>query len=361
MVRTNPVPCDFVLVAAGNTDTVQRMHPALRSRIRGYGYEVYMNDSMPDTPENRQKLARFVAQEVAKDGKIPHFSADAIEEIVKEARKRAGSKGKLTLVLRDLGGLVRAAGDLALEESSSTVAASHVLRAKKLSRTLEQQIADKYIEKKRDYEVIKTEGFAVGRINGLAVIGTQTASSGIVLPIEAEVTPAGASVEKRKFIATGKLGQIAREAVTNVSAIIKKRFGHDIKKYETYVQFLQTADGGVEGDSASVAVALAILSALKGLPIRQDTGVTGSLSVRGDILPVGGVTQKVEAAIDAGLKRVIIPESNSQDVVLSKNNKIEIIPVRRFEDAFKFIFASLPKSLSRKPHINLHVMPALHL
>ena len=73
MVKTEPVPADFVLVAAGNVDSVQTMHPALRSRIRGYGYEVYVKTTMPDTPENRMKIVRFVAQEVVKDKKIPHF------------------------------------------------------------------------------------------------------------------------------------------------------------------------------------------------------------------------------------------------------------------------------------------------
>lgn len=339
MVRSTPAPCDFILVAAGNLESVQKMHPALRSRIRGYGYEIYMNDTLPDTKENRLKLARFVAQEVIKDGKIPHFSAEAVWEIILEARRRAGSKGKLTLVLRDLGGLVRAAGDIALEEGAKLVEAKHVQKAKALARTLEQQIADRYIEKKREYDVVTTSGEKIGRINGLAVIGTQTANSGIVLPIEAEIVPAGSSIEKRKFTATGKLGQIAKEAITNVSAIIKRRYGQDIKNYEIYVQFLQTSDGGVEGDSASVAVSLAILSALKGIPLRQDTAVTGSLSVRGELMPVGGVTPKIEAAIAAGLKQVIIPEANLKDVVLPKGAKIKIIPIKRFEEAFPHVFA----------------------
>ena len=332
MVRTTPAPCDFVLVAAGNTETVQRMHPALRSRIRGYGYEVYMNDTIPDTKENRQKLARFVAQEVTKDGKIPHFSASAVEEIIMEARKRAGSKGKLTLVLRDLGGLIRAAGDIALEELAPLVEASHVNRAKTLARSLEQQIADKYIEKRKDYEVIRTEGSAIGRVNGLAVIGTSTASSGIVMPLVAEVTPAGA--DKKKIHATGQLGKIAQEAITNVSAIIRKMFNDDLKLYDVYVQFLQTYEG-VEGDSASIAVASAIISALKQVPVRQDVAMTGSLSVRGEVLPVGGVTQKVEAAIGAGLKSVIVPAANIGDIVLPRGKKIEIIPVKTMAEVLK--------------------------
>lgn len=337
MVRSEPVPTDFVLVAAGTTESIKKMHPALRSRIRGYGYEVHMNNTMSDTPENRQRIAMFVAQEVNKDKKIPHFSREAIEVVIEEARKRAGIAGKLTLRLRELGGLVRAAGDLAFEEKKEVVTADQVQRAKLLARTLEQQMVDKYIENKKKYEVIITSGSKIGRVNGLAVMGADVYFSGIVLPIESEVTPGG---KKQEFVATGKLGDIAQEAVKNVSAIILKYFGEDIKeKYDIFVQFLQTASehGGVEGDSASIAVAAAIISALKGIPVRQDTAMTGSLSVRGEVLAVGGVTQKVEAAMKAGLKRVIVPKVNVDDIILQKEvkQKIEIIPVSTIYDVLK--------------------------
>ena len=327
MVRTEVVPCNFILIAAGNLETIKNMHPALRSRIRGYGYEVYMKETMQDTPENRFKIATFVAQEVTKDKKIPHFSKAAVEAIISEAKRRANRKGHLTLRLRELGGIVRAAGDIAVEEKAKFVEEQHVLTARKTARTLEQQLADRYIERKKEYEIIITEGERIGRVNGLAVIGGGDAYSGIILPIEAEVTPGG---KRGEFIATGKLGEIAKEAVKNVSAIIKKYFGEDIKeKYDIYVQFLQTYEG-VEGDSASIAVAVAIISALKGVPIKQNYAMTGSLSVRGEALPIGGVTAKVEAAIEAGIKFVIVPKSNLQDIVLSEkaNGKITIIPVQ---------------------------------
>jgi len=337
MVRTEPVPTDFILVAAGNMETIQKMHPALRSRIRGYGYEVYMNETMPDTKENCDKIAVFVAQEVTKDKKIPHFTKEAVEEIINEARKMAGTSDKLTLRLRELGGLVRATGDLAFENKSKFAERIHVMQAKRLARTLEQQIADKYVIEKKKYEVIITTGTRVGRVNGLAVIGSGGSFSGITLPIEAEVTPGG---KKAEFTATGKLGEIAKEAVKNVSAIIMKYFGEDIKeKYDIFCQFLQTATegGGVEGDSASIAVATAIISALKKIPVRQDTAMTGSLSIRGDVSAVGGVTAKVEAAIDAGIKRVIIPKSNERDIILPKEmkSKIQIIPVSTIQEVLK--------------------------
>jgi Lon-like ATP-dependent protease len=336
MTRSEPVPADFILVAAGNPETIKIMHPALRSRIRGYGYEVYMDHDIEDNPENRVAFARFIAQEVVKDKKIPHFTKEAVIEIINEARKRSGRAGKLTLRLRELGGLIRAAGDIALEEKSQFVLPKHIQQAKYLARTLEQQMADKYIEQKKEYQVITTKGTLIGKVNGLAVLGSDNYYSGIVLPIESEVTFGG---KKAEFIATGQLGKIAKEAVKNVSAIVMKYFGEDIKeKYDIFVQFLQTSsEGGVEGDSASIAVATVIISALKKVPIKQDYAMTGSLSVRGEVLAVGGVTQKVEAAIEAGIKNVIIPKSNEKDLMLFKEqkNKINIIPVNTIEEVLK--------------------------
>jgi len=352
MVRTEPVPCKFVLIAAGNQETLKHMHPALRSRIRGYGYEVFMKETMVDTPDNRLKIAYFVAQEVKKDGKIPHFTKEAVNYIIEEARKRANRKGHMTLRLRDLGGLIRAAGDIALERKAEFVTLQHILDAKLISRSLEKQLADKYIERKKEYEVIMTKGQIIGRVNGLAVIGDGDSYSGIILPIESEVAIGG---KEKEIIATGKLGEIAKEAIKNVSAIIKKHFGEDIQdKYDVYVQFLQTYEG-VEGDSASVAVAIAVISALKDLPIKQNVAMTGSLSVRGEILPVGGVGSKVEAAIEAGLEKVIIPKSNLQDVVIDKNKlaKIKLIPVTNLYEVFKEVYDWTGKESLRKKLLSL--------
>ncbi len=332
MVRTEPVPCDFILVAAGNLDALMGMHPALRSRIEGYGYEIYMNDTMPDTEENRRKLVRFVAQEVVKDGKIPHFDKYAVAEIIREARRRAGRRNHLTLRLRELGGLVRTAGDIAKSEGAEVVRLEHVLKAKKIAKTIEEQLADRYIERRKDYKLFITEGYEIGRVNGLAVIGE---SAGIVLPIIAEVTPAMSKSEGR-VIATGRLQEIAREAVINVSAIIKKYTGKDISNMDVHIQFVGTYEG-VEGDSASISVATAVISAIEGIPVDQSVAMTGSLSVKGEVLPVGGVTQKIEAAIQAGLKKVIIPKDNIDDVLLDAEHegRIEVIPVSRIDEVLE--------------------------
>ncbi|HLE48222.1 MAG TPA: ATP-dependent protease LonB [Candidatus Thermoplasmatota archaeon] len=339
MVKTEPVPCDFILVAAGNLDAVQGMHPALRSRIRGYGYEVYVKSDMPDTDDNRRKLIRFVAQEIQKDGKIPHFDKSAVAEVLHEAQRRAGRKGKLTLRLRELGGLVRVAGDLAKEENVPNTTQDHVLRAKSIARSLEQQVADRYIEIRKMYRQFKTEGSEVGMVNGLAVMSgdpSMSEHSGIVLPIVAEVTPASSRGEG-KIIATGKLGDIAKEAVMNISAVIKNFMGKDVSNHDVHIQFVGSAEGGVEGDSASVSVATAMISALEKVAVRQDIAMTGSLSVRGEVLPVGGVTAKIEAAAETGLKKVLIPALNQADVLIEDRykDKIEILPMRTIYDVIR--------------------------
>ncbi len=332
MVRTEPVPCRFVMVAAGNLDAIQGMHPALRSRIRGYGYEVYMAESMDDTPENRQKYVRFIAQEVKNDGKIPHFDQSAIDEIIREAQRRSNRKGHLTLKLRDMGGLIRVAGDIARQENAPITTAAHVTTAKKTARSIEDQVSDEITRHLREYEMTVVEGTRIGRVNGLAVTGSD---AGSVLPIMAEVTPAqGAS---GTVIATGMLKEIAQESIKNVSAILKKFTGRDVKNIDIHIQFIGTYMG-VEGDSASVSVATAVVSAIEGIPVRQDIAMTGSLSVRGDVLPVGGVTYKIEAAAKAGIRTVLIPRMNVGDVLIEERFKplVTIIPVDTIDDVLKF-------------------------
>ncbi|MFV2014257.1 MAG: ATP-dependent protease LonB [Candidatus Heimdallarchaeota archaeon] len=342
MVRTDPVPCNFVLIAAGNEETIRNLHPALRSRIRGQGYELVMRHSMQDSMPNRRKIARFVAQEVAKDHKIPHFTKEAVEMIILESRKRSPRKHSLTLKLRELGGLIRAAGDLAIEREKPMVTADEVIAAREMATTLENQLTTQYLERMKDYDLVLIESTLIGRVNGLSVIGN---SAGSVMPIEAEITP---SQRGGKIIATGQLRVIARESVQNISALIKKYMAKDISDMDIHIQFVGTH--GVEGDSASITIATAIVSAIENAPIRQDTAMTGSLSVRGNVLPIGGATLKAEAAYKAGIKRIILPRQNYEDLHLDPKTRedMEIITVDTFADVLRNALAPEHIALAEK-------------
>ncbi len=337
MVRTDPVQCGFILVAAGNMDNIRDMHPALRSRIRGYGYEVYMNHRMPDTKENRMKLARFVAQEVAKDKKIPHFERDAVQEIVEEAKRRANKSGYLTLKLRDLGGLIRAAGDIAVAEQSPLVTKMQVLAAYELARTLEHQIADKEIEDRRSYEILLTKGVRKGRVNSLVLISSVSAEeqvSGIVLPIETQMTP---SAEGSTVVLSGNVGQFMRETAKNVIPVLEMFFGGK-QRYVYYVQFL-TTHKIKETDTATLAIAAGLVSTIQNIPLRQDVAITGGISVRGDALPVDNISEKVHAAVEGGMKKILVPAMNLADIHIDDAllSKVEIVPVVCLYDVLKHV------------------------
>ncbi|MCX8174794.1 MAG: ATP-binding protein [Candidatus Micrarchaeota archaeon] len=146
-VRVDGVPCDFILVAAVNFNDVPNILPPLRSRILGNGYEILMNSYMPDTEENQLKLVQFFAQEIVRDGRIPHAEREAIEALISYARKKAkeidGVSG-LTLRLRLLSGTIKMAGDLAVSEKRNMISAEDVKFAIANSKPVEEQASEKY-------------------------------------------------------------------------------------------------------------------------------------------------------------------------------------------------------------------------
>jgi ATP-dependent Lon protease len=147
-VRVDAVPCDFILVAAANIQDLHGLLSPLRSRIAGSGYEVLLETTMPDTEANRLRIAQFCAQEIAVDGRIRPATRDAVLELIKEARRRAealdGRRNALTLRLRELGGLIRTAGDLAAVSGSEFVDAQHLRRALERARSIEEQVREAY-------------------------------------------------------------------------------------------------------------------------------------------------------------------------------------------------------------------------
>ena len=147
-VKVENVPCDFIFVGACNIRDIQYILPPLRSRIQGEGYEILMKTTMPDTEENVAKLAQFVAQEIEMDGKIPHASKGAVELLIDEARKRAKvideQKDSLTLRLRDLGGVIKMAGDMAVMEGTDLITEKHMNFAVNNAISIEDQILKRY-------------------------------------------------------------------------------------------------------------------------------------------------------------------------------------------------------------------------
>lgn len=147
-VRVDAVPCDFIFVGACNIQDLTHILSPLRSRIAGSGYEFLVETAMPDSDENRARIAQFVAQEITMDRRIPHATRKAVAAIIEEAVRRAkvidGRERALTLRLRELGGLVRTAGDLAVVDGSPLIEEKHIVTALKRARPVEEQIRERY-------------------------------------------------------------------------------------------------------------------------------------------------------------------------------------------------------------------------
>jgi len=146
-VRVDNVPCDFIFVAATNVQQLQDIIPPLRSRIRGNGYELLVNTHMPKTKESTEQMVQFIAQEIIKDGSIPHATSEAVDEILKVAElyaKRVDDFNGYTLRLRALSGLIKLSGDLAFMQETEFIERKHVIGAFEDAKSVEEQLTDKY-------------------------------------------------------------------------------------------------------------------------------------------------------------------------------------------------------------------------
>ncbi len=147
-VRVDDVQCNFVLVAACNISDLPYILPPLRSRIQGDGYEILLKTTMPDNEVNRLKMMQFIAQEIIRDEKIPPMDRKGIFEVIKCARLIAEKVDKeeaaLTLRLRELAGLIKVAGDLAVTNQEETINIRHVRAAMDIAKPLEDQIIQRY-------------------------------------------------------------------------------------------------------------------------------------------------------------------------------------------------------------------------
>ncbi|MBI9087188.1 MAG: ATP-binding protein [Desulfobacterales bacterium] len=352
----NHLRADNIIVACCNHDTLaylqQEGDGAFLSRIEDKGEIIQMESAVPETAETVRQVAQYIKQEIdhlsddltqiwgdviAKEGhdgvrkrsehifgrplpkdyilEAREFSKAAVLEIVKELRCRA-SDGKLSSILRPINGIVKTAEFEAILDNSKQVFPHHVRSALEEHLSLEGAMSRESAAHKRDLKkYIGAMTDSIGYVVGLAVI--QASSSGQMhgqpLPIHCQINAGGADV----VIAPGKIGDIAKAAAQNVRASIKKvlkKIDAPYVGYEMHVEYIQ-AHGGVEGDSASVAMDIGLISDFIKQPVNQTFGVTGSLT--GNImLPVGGVTEKIRSimAPDLGMAGACVPWQNKHDV-----------------------------------------------
>ncbi|MBX9589482.1 MAG: endopeptidase La [Hyphomonadaceae bacterium] len=196
----------------------------------------------------------------------------------------------------------------------------------------------------------------VGIVTGLA----WTEVGGEILTIEGVMMPG-----KGKMSVTGNLRDVMKESIQAANAYVRSRsrdFGIAASLFEKKDIHVHVPEGATpkDGPSAGVAMVTAIVSIMTGIPVRKDVAMTGEITLRGRVLPIGGLKEKLLAALRAGIKTVVIPEENVKDLAEIGDEikaKLEILPASRMEDVLKVALQRVPQPLAAEEEVAASGVP----
>jgi len=346
-LATDPVPSLCFFIAAGNFDSIPKIHPALMDRIVGYGSVIRMNNDIPNIVENRRKYVQFISQELKRFRYQP-FTRGACEEIVAEGRRRSGWRDKLTTRFRPMIDIIIKSSQLARNEGEPATTARHVKEAiDEHCKTIQKQLLEQMVVDRKKLLIIEPDAPPMkGRMYGLYVYsGGHGTNVGVVGRITAFIRQKneieGDEVKGFcKVTGIAKDGEWIDDSVARVRSVIMKRYGVDIaQQYFSHIDFTQSR--GVDGPSAGVTMTLLLCSLIEGKPLKQNVAVTGAIDIESSdeilITAIGGAHEKIKAAEQWGFKKVLIPKSNYDHSVEPTDYKLEIIGCRTLDEYLKHV------------------------
>jgi ATP-dependent Lon protease len=255
----------------------------------------------------------------------------------------------------------REAGVRNLEREISTLARKAVkelmLSKKKTVKVTAENLADYLGVPKYRYGEIEAED-QVGVVTGLA----WTEVGGELLTIEGTMMPG-----KGRMTVTGNLRDVMKESISAAASYVRSRaitFGIEPPLFDKRDIHVHVPEGATpkDGPSAGVAMVTAIVSVMTGIPARRDVAMTGEITLRGRVLPIGGLKEKLLAALRGGIKTVLIPEENVKDLADipdSVKNRLEIIPVSRMDEVIARALVRKPEPITwEEPVVKAEVPPA---
>ncbi|WP_131194001.1 endopeptidase La [Lichenihabitans psoromatis] len=285
------------------------------------------------TEDEKAEIARthLIPAAIKKHGLEPHEWAidnDGLMLLIRRYTREAGVRN----LEREISNLCRKAVKEILSTDHKTI------------RVTEANLADYLGVPKYRYGEAETED-QVGVVTGLA----WTEVGGELLTIEGVLMPG-----KGKMTVTGNLKDVMRESISAAASYVRSRaldFGIEPPLFERRDIHVHVPEGATpkDGPSAGVAMATTIVSILTGIPIRRDIAMTGEITLRGRVLPIGGLKEKLLAALRGGLKKVLIPEENAKDLLEIPNsvkNGLEIVPVSRMDEVLKHALIRQPQPIS---------------
>jgi len=349
-LEPEPIPLDVKVVLVGDRGLyylLQRHDPEFSSLFR---VVADFDEDLEWTPINQRVFTRRLATLLKRDKLLP-LDAPAVARVIEEAARHASDSGKLTLHSETVSTLLHEADFLVREDGRDLVGLEDIEASLGAREERNERIPSLvYDGIEEETVLVDTEGTVVGQVNGLSVLGLgdrifgqpsritarARAGAGGIVDIEREVDLGGAIHSKGVMILTGYLlGQFLPDERLSLSARIA----------------FEQSYGGVDGDSASSAELYALLSAISGVPLRQDVAVTGSMNQHGQVQTIGGVNEKIEGFYEVcrrrgltGTQGVLIPEANVKHLMLRpevvkacERGDFYVYPVARVEDGIELL------------------------
>jgi len=318
---------DVMFVCTANTLNIP---PPLLDRMEVIRIEGYTEDEKLNIAD-QYLVKKQIKANGLKKGEIK-ITKSAILAIIRHYTREAG--------VRNL--------EREIAKISRKVVKSLVLKAEKKTRHIRPSGLDKYLGvRKFKYGIAEKEN-QVGQVTGLA----WTQVGGELLTIEATAIPG-----KGKLINTGQLGDVMKESIQAASTIVRSRaksLGIDEEFHQKHDLHVHVPEGATpkDGPSAGVGMTTALVSALTQIPVKANVAMTGEITLRGEVLSIGGLKEKLLAAHRGGIATVIIPEENSKDLVeIPKNikEKLNIIPVKWIDQVLEIALEKMPEQAPKEP------------
>jgi len=349
-LKPEPIPINVKIILVGSAEIYHLLYHYDRDFKKYFKIKADFDDQMEWTDDNVYKLAHYISAFCNKEG-IPHFDRTGVAEVVNYCSWLVQDQTKLTTRFSEVVNILGEAGAWASIAGSSIVTAQHVKKAIQEKMKRSSKYDEELLEMVKDGTImIDTEGYAVGQINGLAVIDMGDYAFGKPSRITA-ATFMGKSgiVDIEREVETG--GYTHSKGVLILSGYIGKKYAQDIPLSLTASICFEQNYSGIEGDSASSTELYAILSSLSDLPIYQGIAVTGSVNQHGAIQPIGGATFKIQGFFEIcklnglnGKQGVIIPHQNVKNLMLSdeivkavEDGLFHIYPVRTVDEGIEIL------------------------
>jgi len=349
-LKPQPISLSVKVILIGDPYLYQQLYILDMEFNQLFKVKADFDTTMDRTDKNVEQYAEFVCSLCEKEN-LKHLDGSGLAKLIEHSSRLAEDQQKLSTRFAEVADIIREANFYATEENSDAVNGTHVKKAIEEKVYRSKLIQEKIQEMiKRGFLLIDTDAENIGQVNGLSVIALGdfefgvpsrvTASIGLgregVIDIEREAKMGGPIHTKGVLILSGYLNEkYAQDRPLSLSARLVFE-----QNYE-----------GVEGDSASSTELYSILSALSGLPIKQNLAVTGSVNQKGEVQAIGGVNEKIEGFFEVckakgltGKQGVMIPESNVQNLMLKeeiveavKAGKFHVYSVRTIDEGIEIL------------------------